>query len=83
MFFVNYMSTMNYDADGFVLLLDTVEDDAELDDIVVDTFDVLTCSTTFAGVLCPLRRRIAAFFSAKGWESPNDTKTPIFRDNLL
>ena len=50
MFFVNYMSTMNYDADGFVLL-DTVEDDAELDDIVVDTFDVLTCSTTFAGVL--------------------------------
>ena len=41
---------MNYDADGFVLL-DTVEDDAELDDIVVDTFDVLTCSTTFAGVL--------------------------------
>ena len=50
MFFVNYMSTMNYDADGFVLL-DTVEDDAELDVIVVDTFDVLTCSTTFAGVL--------------------------------
>ena len=41
---------MNYDADGFVLL-DTVEDDAELDDIVVDTFDVLTCSATFAGVL--------------------------------
>jgi len=65
MFFVNYMSmsTLNYDADGFVLL-DTVEDDAELDVIVVDTFDVLTCSTTFAGVLCPLRRRIAAFFSA-------------------
>ena len=82
MFFVNYMNAMNYDADGFVLL-DTVEDDTELDDIVVDTFDVLTCSTTFAGVLCPLRRRIAAFFSAKGWESPNDTKIPSLRDNLL
>ena len=44
------MRTITYDADGFVLL-DTVEDDAELDDIVVDTFDVLTCSATFAGVL--------------------------------
>ena len=82
MSFVNYISTMNYDADGFVLL-DTVEDDAELDDIVVDTFDVLTCSTTFAGVLWPLRRRIAAFFSAKGWESLNDTKIPTLRENLL
>ena len=50
MFFVNYMRTITYDADGFVLL-DTVEDDAELDVIVVDTFDVLTCSATFAGVL--------------------------------
>ena len=51
MSFVNYISTMNYDADGFVLLDTVDEDDAELDVIVVDTFDVLTCSATFAGVL--------------------------------
>ena len=45
--------------DDIFVELDIVEDEVEIFE-----FDAETCSRTFAGALWPLRRRIAAFFSA-------------------